>query len=237
MRAISFFFAWLWIGRAIAYPQEVPKEYMGFYKNDSKVKVDGKLDKREWKHVKKESDFTFPWLNREPPVTEFYAKVDGQYFNFAYRVIDKDIVLTDFRKESDVAQGDRVEIFFAKSRDLAEYYCLEIDPNANVLDYKASFYRNFDDTWDFQGLLVAAKINKDGYVVEGRIPIEELKSLGMFDTREKGSCFLMGLYRAEYSAAQSDKPQVEWISWIRPDTTEPDFHVPSSFGSFCIASE
>lgn len=233
---ILLFFILFWLGEALSFLPEVPKG-LGFLKKDSMVKVDGKLDKREWRNARSERGFTSPWLKREPPVTEFFAKVDGQYFNFAYRVKDKDIVLTDFRKESDVAKGDRVEIFFAKSRDLKEYYCLEISPKANVLDYKASFYRNFDDTWDLQGLSVAAEIKRGGYVVEGRIPLEELKKLGVVGTSEKGSCFLMGLYRAEYSLTQSDRPQVEWISWVRPDTIEPDFHVPSSFGSFCLAPE
>lgn len=233
--AFFLFFACFWMEGTFCYAQEAPKKYVGFYENDSKMKLDGKLKKGEWNHVKKESDFTFPWRNRQPPMTDFFAKIEGQYFTFAFQVKDHDIVVTNFREEFDVAQGDRVEIFFAKNRDLKEYYCLEISPKAKVLDYKASFHRKFDESWNMEGLLVAAKIQKDGYLVEGRIPLKELESLGILNSKEKGSCFLMGLYRAEYSTAKSgDKPKIEWISWVSPDTPEPDFHVPSSFGYFCI---
>lgn len=229
------FFTGLCAGVTLCCAQDVPQKYVAAFKTDAKIKVDGKLGKSEWKQAKKEADFIFPWLKRKAPITHFYAILDTQYLNFVFQVDDRDIVVKDFTKESDVAQGDRVEIFFAKRPDLKEYYCLEIGPNAKVLDYKASFYRSFDDTWDCEDLLVAAKIKSNGYVVEGRIPIEVLKGLGIFDPIESGSCFLMGLYRAEYSRARSDKPQVEWISWVRPDSAEPDFHVPSSFGLFCSA--
>lgn len=221
-------------GVMLCYAQDTPKKYVASIKHQVKINVDGKLGKREWRHANTEAGFSFPWLNRNAPATFFKALVDTQYLNFIFQVNDSNIVLTKFTTEADVAQGDRVEIFFAKNLDLKEYYCLEIAPNAKVLDYKASFHRNFDDTWDCEGLVVAAKIKRHGYVVEGRIPLKALKNVGIFDPAQNAPCFLMGLYRAEYSNTKSGKPDVQWISWVRPATPEADFHVPSSFGLFCI---
>ena len=65
-----------------------------------------------------------------------------------------------------------------------------------------------------------------------------------------GARILCGLYRAGFSHDRSGKPAVvqetinnqgrkppeglppieEWMSWIDPNTPEPDFHVPSSLG-------
>lgn len=210
------------------------KKYLTYAENSSKIKVDGKLGYDEWNDTKQEKSFTFPWQGRTPPATEFYAKVDAKYFYFAYGVEDPNIIMVDSNNESDVAKGDRVEIFFAKSLDLKEYYCLEIGPSGRVLDYKASFYRVFDDSWDFPNLMTEANIHQVGYTVEGKIPIEVLKALGVYNLGKAKSCFLIGLYRAEFSHNTTSKePKAEWISWVRPDTKDPDFHVSSSFGCFC----
>lgn len=213
--------------------EHCPQKYETSLKKETiTIEVDGKLDDEEWGDVKQEINFTFPWQDRMPPPTEFFAIMDTSHFYFAYRVEDKDIVMRESGRESDVAAGDRVEIFFAGSQDLEEYYCLEIGPGGSVLDYKASFYRKFNDSWDFPGLLVKANLTRNGYTVEGSIPVEVLKSLGILE--KAYSCFLIGLYRAEFSHTKSKEPRAEWISWVQPDTKDPDFHVPSSFGCFCI---
>ena len=38
----------------------------------------------------------------------------------------------------------------------------------------------------------------------------------------------MGVYRADYYEPKEE--QVIWSSWIIPDATQPDFHIPSSLG-------
>ena len=39
-----------------------------------------------------------------------------------------------------------------------------------------------------------------------------------------------GLYRGEYVTLPNGKIDTKWISWVMPDSEEPDFHIPSSFG-------
>src|SRR5690606_25365312 len=130
-----------------------------------------------------------------------------------------------------VAKGDRVEIFFSTDLDLESYYCLEIRPDGKVLDYKASYYRNFDETWDFEGLQVGTKINDSGYTVEGRIPLSTLRDLGMVVEEQ---FFYLGLFRAEFSSSGSGAPEEKWISWMTPESAEADFHIPTAFGQFCM---
>jgi hypothetical protein len=135
-----------------------------------------------------------------------------------------------------VARGDRVEVFFAKDPDLEDYYCIEMAPNGKILDYTAFYYRQFNNSWDFPKITVEARVNDGGYTIEGKIPLQVHKDLGILK-ENKPSCFLMGVYRGEFSHSDSGNIKEEWISWIKPNTEEPDFHVPSSFASLCIESK
>jgi hypothetical protein len=212
------------------------KEYNGLYKESAEVTIDGRVDKEEWKDSNQEQDFTFPWQDIKAPTTAFYSKVDAEQLYFAFQVADKNVVIIDSNEELAVAAGDRVEIFFAQNKSLQEYYCLEISPNGKVLDYKASFHRKFDNSWNCPSLKIEANLTSDGYIVEGSIPLEVLENLGIYNRNRGEPCFLMGLYRGEFSHTTTNKVKEEWISWIKPDTKEADFHVPSSFGCYCIQS-
>ena len=48
-------------------------------------------------------------------------------------------------------------MFFAKDAALQEYYCFEMSPAGTVLDYRASFYRKFDHSWECPGLVLSGK--------------------------------------------------------------------------------
>ena len=173
---------------------------------------------------------TFPWRDRAAPPTAFSLQFDGEALYFAFRVTDEDVVIIDGSPENErlVAQGDRVEMFFAQDLDLKEYYSLEIDPKARVLDYRGSFYRRFDNDWDFPGLEVATRQRPDGYDVEGRLSMSALESLGLRISPDQP--LLTGVYRGEFSRRTDGGIDESWISWVRPDVEKPDFHIPSSFG-------
>ena len=189
--------------------------------------VDGKLEEEVWKNTNGESSFVFPWQKEIPPKTMFRAFYDEEYLFFCFSVEDRDIAYDKSRNDEMVLTGeDRVEIYFAKDEMLKDYYCIEIDPLGRTLDYSAQYYRNFDVKWNCNGLKTAAVMTEQGYHVEGMIPLDSLADL--FDETE----LRVGLYRAEISHGPEDTLIEEWISWIDPETKEPDFHTPSSFGSF-----
>jgi hypothetical protein len=210
------------------------KIYEACYVPDAEINLDGIADEPAWEHANLETGFTFPWEDRPVPRTEFRALFDDWALYFAFSVDDDDIVLAeDYHDKNDVVREDRVELFFALDDDLADYFCLEVDPLGRVLDYRAAYYRQFDRSWTFPGLDVVGRQTDDGYRVEGLIPLKSLQSLG-FPSPDSGRPIKFGIYRAEFSHADGSAWTESWISWVDPQTAEPDFHVPSSFGSLVM---
>ena len=187
------------------------------------VLVDGSLDDAEWRDAAEETGFSFPWQTRTAPETAFWALHDETRLFFAFRVVDADIVTGDGSDELAVARGDRVELFFATDSSLSDYVCFEIDPSGRVLDYRATYYREFDYEWDYPEMVVVAAPTETGYIVEGSLPLAALPD---------GERILTGVFRAEFSHRDGESPREEWISWVRAESEEPDFHIPSAFGWF-----
>ena len=217
------------------------KVYEITYLPEAKIQIDGRGDEPDWQKATVLRDFTFPWKDATPPPTEFRAIVDDESLYFSYRVRDDDIVLVEpFEKKTDAIGEDRIEIVIACDRELKRYYSAEIDPLGRVLDFQASYHREFDFSWQWPGLKTAGRLTDDGYVVEGSIALAALESLGipsLLSDREIG----IGLFRAEFSHAAdgqmadgqiADGQTIEdWISWVDPHIPEPDFHVPAAFGT------
>lgn len=203
----------------------------------SAITIDGLLGDLEWPADAWETDFSFPWRPRKTPRTEICCVTDGTRLLFAFQCEDGDLVLrgTLPEKEMAVSQGDRVELFFAKDAALKEYYCFEMSPAGTVLDYRASFYRKFDDSWDCPGLVLAAGTRRGGYVVEGSIPLTTLRELCGADLLQ-GEPILVGAFRAEYSHTKTGTPEEAWISWVHPKAEKPDFHIRSALGTFRLTN-
>lgn len=191
------------------------------------ITIDGNLS--DWKYQNNlfsVNQFISPWGNQNFGRTIFKAFHDGSYFYFYFDIKDNNIVEKKFEKEEDVGRGDRGEIFLSAYSDLREYYCFEISPSAKVLDYRASHYRKFDYGWDLESLEVKSKIKTDGYILEGRIPMAFIKGL-MASNSEQG--LYLGLFRGEFDSLEWNEKTINWISWIRPTSKKPDFHIPSAF--------
>ena len=120
------------------------------------------------------------------------------------------------------------EIFFRIDEKLNPYYCLEIDPLGRVLDYRGNFHRKFDRDWSWpeKGLQVKTHRSEDGYTLELAIAKASLEQLGLL----RSHTLQAGLYRADCFPGKNGPRDFKWISWIRPESPSPDFHIPSSFG-------
>ena len=191
------------------------------------VTVDAKLEDAAWRDAAVLTSFTFPWQDRPAPATEFRALAADARLYFAFRVEDDDIVIDPGEDEMAIARGDRVELFFTPDDSLDEYICFEMDPRGRVLDYQARYYREFDRDWDLPELEIAATLTDTGYIVEGSFPLEALPV-------SPDGAILTGVFRAEYSHRDGEPPLAEWVSWVRPDSEEPDFHIPSAFGELVV---
>ena len=178
------------------------------------------------------SDFSYPWERdvNAPPLI-FKAVHDNQWLHFLFCVKDFNIKIhVDKNEKEEVVHGDRVEIFFSKDEALSSYYCLEIDPLGRVYDYHASHYRKFDSRWHWpKGHLgVRAEYYETGYNVSGMISIHSLEDYGLL----KNKNIHCGLYRGKCLEVNLKNEKMKWISWVSPDSVTPDFHIPSSFGTF-----
>ena len=194
--------------------------YIPFFENE--IMVDGIISEREWKQGALMKGLVAPWDTDYIDYTKFNAFISHDYFNFCFSVIDSTLITLPFKDELTITSEDRVELFFSSSTSLNKYYCIEIDPNGNVLDYSAKYYRDFVESWNFKSAEIAAKTTNHGYLVEGRILLNELKTLGILEQ------FYLGIFRADFKSPNPE--DVTWISWIDPLSSNPDFHIPSALG-------
>lgn len=164
------------------------------------------------------------WANRSDN-TNIYAFHNGDTLYFFINCPDDDIFITKGSSERSVDFSDRAEIFLSKDKEMKEYFCFEIDPDGKVMDYKASHYRNFDFEWDCQEIITDASITDTGYCVTASFPLEWLRREGLM--AENGD-MLVGLYRADF--IKGTEADIDWYSWRKPKSSEPDFHIPSSLG-------
>ncbi len=188
----------------------------------------------DWSRAPLLSDFRFPWESTPPPRTELRAVVHAGRLRFRFDCVDRELVLGEGATEKERVLGsDRVELFFATSPQLNPYFCLEMDPRGLVYQYRARSYRQFDDAPWAPELEVHASLTAPHYRVEGSLPLACLHAHGLLPSG--GGELLAGAYRAELSRLPHGAVHFGWMSWVDPKTDKPDFHVPSSFGTWVFA--
>ena len=190
------------------------------------------LNAIDWSNSNLLTDLISPW-QQAPSNTTFQALWDDQYLYFKFDVKEENILIyRDQDLEREVVGSERVEIFFRRDDQLNPYYCLEMDASGRVYDYKASHYRQFEDTWTWpqDQLLVEAKRSEGGYAVLGKIGLRSLEELGLL----KEDTLQAGLFRGHCLEAGGGDSSFHWISWVDPETEKPDFHVASSFGELVL---
>lgn len=187
----------------------------------------------DWSLASINTDFLYPWRDDNPPPTVFRALHDENHFYFRYDVVDSKIY-TDNRtdKETDVMNSDRVEIFFLSNQKMDPYYCIEIDADGQLFDYEARYYRQNDFNWNWpkEHIQITSFTKKNGYGISGKISLAYLRKIQALQEKTMH----LGLFRADVVGEENNEPIFKWISWVSPDTEEPDFHVPSAFGKFTL---
>lgn len=166
----------------------------------------------------------------------FKALHGERWIYFLFDVNDPRIhVEVDTNNKLEVIDSSRVEIFFRKDERLSPYYCLELDATGRVLDYCGHYHRRFDFdwTWPSDSMVVKARNYTGGYTVEAAVSKDSLKALGLLSA--KSPHLQAGLFRAECTHTVAPRDHMRWISWVRPDSASPDFHIPSAFGVLDLA--
>ncbi len=190
------------------------------------------VENLDWSPINRITNFHSPWsLNPIPPMV-FRGVIYKHYFHFLFEVYDNDILVYQEKDDpADVLHSDRVELFFARDAAMNEYYCLEMDALGRLLDYSASYYRQFDYnwTWPENGLALSAGLNDSGYWVKGKLSLDSLKQLKLIHD----NAMFCGIYRGKCLQKRLN-PSFEWISWNIPASHQPDFHIPSSLGKLVL---
>jgi len=194
------------------------------------LEITGRGDNKAWEKATVLTDFSYPWEAEKAPGTAFSALWDGEWLYCLYQVNDDSIITPVIKNNKiDAGASDRVEIFMTRDTTLLPfYYCLEMDATGRTLDYRASFYRKMDYAWSWPAkqYFIKTSTTSTGYLVEIAISIHSLNELGLLQNQR----LLAGLFRAERKTAAGGYNSFHWISWVKPATTQPDFHTPSAFG-------
>lgn len=181
-----------------------------------------------WNNIAQVNDFTYPWQTSLVPATSFRCYHDEQHLRFQFTAFGpKPLVYVHDNNKLEVRHSERVEIFFRSDAKMQPYYCLEMDPHGRVLDYKAIHYRKFDREWSWpDDLGIEVEQREDAYELSGRMNLTTLTKLGLLKDKQ----LQVGLYRGHCIDIKEDQGTIMWSTWVDPETAEPDFHVPESFG-------
>lgn len=215
----------------IFYSKESTKTYH-VKRTSEDITITGKGDAPQWAGASVLSDFSYPWEDgqQQPSPTAFKALHNERWLYCLFVVQDNNVnIYTDKHEKREVVWSDRAEIFFKIDDQLTPYYCLELDPSGRILDYIGEHYRKFDFQWRWPagGLIVKTHLTSQGYTIELAISKQSLTSLGLL----KDNTLQAGLYRADCISLNGKDAKFKWISWIKPKSETPDFHIASSFGS------
>ena len=209
------------------------KEYHVEIIDKSQKNVSEIMDPVFWEKANCLTDFTSPWNNDPVLKIVFRALWDLDYLYFNFQVFDSEVYIDRKDNSTDsICNSDRVELFFRKNEKLSPYYCLEMDVDARILDFEAYPNWNFDYNWRWpeKQLEIQSVKEQNSFTVAGSISIASLKELDLI----QGNIIEAGVYRAKFSKDENGNYEPTWITWIDPNTAEPNFHIASSFGKFIL---
>ena len=219
----------------ILQPPSADNKTYSVKKTEQEVIVTGNGDSPLWKNATGLTDFIYPWDKETPPATSFRALHSKDWLYLLYDIKDENIILyVEKNDKTDVLNSDRAEIFFKQDEDMTlPYYGLEMDPLGRVFDYEGHYPKGSSSAWSWPAgqLVLKGSRTKDGYKVEVAISKASLRQLGVL----KDKTMMAGLYRGNCIKLVGNEATFKWISWVRPKSVKPNFHIPSSFGVLLLA--
>lgn len=191
--------------------------------------IEDKVNHFIWSKANLLDDFTSPWKRKPINKIEFKAVYDSKHLFFRFKVDDdQPFIYSSGNKNDTIANSDRVELFFRSNASLNPYYCLEIDSLGRIMDFKAYPNKKFDFSWNWplKDIQVNAFTKENYFIVEITISIQSLKDLNLL----KNGVIETGIYSAKYKQQKDTTYKPTWITWVNPNTNEPNFHTAASFG-------
>lgn len=214
--------------------QQTDPVYEVQFINPGSLPVDGSGSHPLWNLAHRLTHFVYPWNEGVPPPMSFQALHDGQWLYGLYQVRDPaplNLCMEEDLKAA-VLKSDRVEIFFRSDEHMNPYYGLEMDPLGRIYSFEASFYRKFSAGWSWPKDQIRAEghIYPEGYSLQFAVQLNFLDELNLLKNKRMEA----GLFRGKCTSLRDGVAEFKWISWIKPDSPSPDFHIPSSFGHLIL---
>lgn len=181
-----------------------------------------------WNQARTIEDFISPWSTRQGESCSFKALHTKDMFYFRFEVKDPKLAnkIQNIKRQEPI-NNDRVELFFRSNAVQGEYYGMEIDPTGQVHDFQSIKYKELDFNWSWKEKLKCLhQRENDSYTIQGALNLDYLRELKLI----KGDTLEMGAFWAIYPLDIED--EIIWSTWVDPSVSEPDFHLPSSFGVF-----
>jgi hypothetical protein len=207
------------------------------------IKVDGKLDEKDWADAASTGDFVRT-MDGQPAEQKTWAKVlwDDKNLYVAFDNEDKDIWTTLDKHDDKLWTQEADEMFIDADGDGKTYVELQVNPKGATFDSWLPSYRQNQNDWE-SGMKAAAKIegtlNKRDdedkrWTVELAIPLEAVKGklAEMKNVPPKvGSEWRVNFFRMDQP---SGRPQ-SGTGWSPPMVG--DFHALDKFGVLVFADD
>ena len=212
------------------------KTYKVNFTQKKDIILSGKGNHSIWNSANSLTDFCSPWDAEPIKKIEFKAIHNSEKIFFQFKVDDNLVYIhPSADKNYSINNSDRVELFFRSDANLNPYYCLEIDPLARVMDFKAKPNKEFDFNWNWpsKDIEVKSTIEPNYFIVEIAITLQSLKELNLLNDGKIET----GIYRAKYNQQKNGAFEPTWIPWVNPKTETPNFHTASSFGLLMLENQ
>jgi len=212
---------------------KLPLAQMDIPKAKHPIKVDGKLDPKEWDGAARVTAFFHPATGKlmEKPVTEARLQWDDKNLYVAFVNQDEDINSTYTKHDDALWNQDVDELFLDPDGDGKNYYELQVSPAGVTFDSYLPSYRKNQNEWE-SGMIAAVQVkgtlNKaedvdQTWTAEMSIPFSVLKFAPSLPPKA-GDVWRGNLFRIDLS-----KEGVFGLAWSPP--MKPDYHVVERFGN------
>ncbi len=207
------------------------------------IKVDGKLDEKEWKDAASTGVFVRT-IDGLPVDQKAEAKVlwDDKMLYVAFDIEDKDVWTTLDKRDDKLYTQEAVEVFIDADGDGKTYIELQTNPKGAIFDSYLPSYRANQNDWD-SGMKVGVKVDGTvdkrgdvdrGWTVEMAIPLSDAKG------KEKemknvppivGTEWRVNFYRLDMPQGKTQNGS----AWSPPGVS--DFHALDKFGVLVFGDE
>lgn len=199
------------------------------------IKVDGKIDPKEWSAASPAAEFIFPWDSQTGEKQKTRARLlwDDKFLYVAYEASDTDITAQVQGRDEFVYRDDTVEIFLnVKPSQTKVYYCAEVSVRGVVMDYVCIGGQYYMRRYDFEGMQVGVSVDgtlnmrgdRDrGWSLEMAIPWKNFADVAQ--PPRVGTVYTANLNR--WDGTDPDRRLSVWadskLNWPHP-------HAPANFG-------